>query len=99
MLVPEWRPALAAAHDAALDWLEGLPDRSVGPDVDYDAMYAALSEPMPEAGVPAERVISELAATLKPGLMAFNHGRFFGWVIGGAMPAGVAADWLVAAWD
>jgi glutamate/tyrosine decarboxylase-like PLP-dependent enzyme len=62
-------------------------------------MYAALSEPMPEAGVPAERVISELAATLKPGLMAFNHGRFFGWVIGGAMPAGVAADWLVAAWD
>lgn len=99
MLVPEWRPALAAAHVAALDWLEGLPDRSVTPDADYDAMYAALAEPMPEAGCPPEQVISELAATMKPGLMAFNHGRFFGWVIGGSMPAGVAADWLVAAWD
>jgi len=99
MRVPEWRPALTVAHDAALDWLEQLPERSVRPDVDYDAMYAALSEPMPEAGLPAEQVISELAATLKPGLMAMNHGRFFGWVIGGAMPAGVAADWLVAAWD
>jgi glutamate/tyrosine decarboxylase-like PLP-dependent enzyme len=82
-----------------VDWLEKLPERSVGPGLDYDAMYAALTEPMPEEGLPAEQVISELAATMEPGLMAFNHGRFFGWVIGGAMPAGVAADWLVAAWD
>jgi glutamate/tyrosine decarboxylase-like PLP-dependent enzyme len=96
---PDWRPALAAAHDAALDWLEHRSERPVRPDVDYDAMYAALAEPMPQKGLPAEQVVAELAATLKPGLMAFNHGRFFGWVIGGAMPAGVAADWLVAAWD
>ena len=99
MRVPEWRPALAAAHQAALDWLEGLPDRPVGPDDDYEAMYAAFAGPVPEAGTPPEQVISELAATMKPGLMAFNHGRFFGYVIGGATPAGVAADWLVAAWD
>jgi len=99
MRVPEWRPALTAAHDAALDWLEHLSERSVRPDVDYDAMYEALAEPMPEEGLPPEQVISELAAAVKPGLMAMNHGRFFGWVIGGAMPAGVAADWLVAAWD
>lgn len=99
MRVPEWRPALTAAHDAALDWLEHLAERSVRPDVDYDAMYEALAEPMPEEGLPPEQVISELAAAVKPGLMAMNHGRFFGWVIGGAMPAGVAADWLVAAWD
>lgn len=99
MRVPEWRPALTAAHDAALDWLEHLSERSVRPDVDYEAMYSALAGPMPEDGLPPEQVISELAATIKPGLMAFNHGRFFGYVIGGSMPAGVAADWLVAAWD
>ncbi len=99
MRVPDWRPALTAAHDAALDWLEHLDERSVRPDSDYDAMYAALTEPMPETGRAPEQVISELAATVKPGLMAMNHGRFFGWVIGGATPAGVAADWLVAAWD
>ncbi|HET7723061.1 MAG TPA: pyridoxal-dependent decarboxylase [Propionibacteriaceae bacterium] len=99
MRVPEWRPALTVAHDAALDWLEHLDERSVRPDVDYDTMYAALAGPMPEGGTPAEQVIADLARTVKPGLMAMNHGRFFGWVIGGATPAGVAADWLVAAWD
>jgi glutamate/tyrosine decarboxylase-like PLP-dependent enzyme len=99
MRVPDWRPALTAAHEAALDWLEHLDERPVRPDADYDTMHAALAEPMPETGLPPEQVIAELAATVKPGLIAMNHGRFFGWVIGGATPAGVAADWLVAAWD
>lgn len=99
MRVPEWRPALAAAHEAALEWLEGLAERPVRPDVDYDAMLEVLSEPMPEAGLPADQVIRELDKAVRPGLMAFNHGRFFGWVIGGATPAGIAADWLVTAWD
>lgn len=99
MRVPEWRPALAAAHDAALDWLEHLPERPVRPEADYTALFAALDEPMPETGMPADAVIRELDRTVRPGLMAMNHARFFGWVIGGAQPAGIAADWLVAAWD
>jgi glutamate/tyrosine decarboxylase-like PLP-dependent enzyme len=28
-----------------------------------------------------------------------QSGRFFGWVIGGTLPAAMAADWLVTAWD
>jgi len=99
MRVPEWRPALTAAHDAALEWLESLAERPVRPEVDYDAVYAVLHEPLPEAGLPADQVIAELDAAVRPGLMAMNHGRFFGYVIGGSTPAGVAADWLVAAWD
>jgi glutamate/tyrosine decarboxylase-like PLP-dependent enzyme len=31
--------------------------------------------------------------------MAMDSGRFFGFVIGGALPAALAADWLVTAWD
>ena len=33
------------------------------------------------------------------GLMGMDSGRFFGFVIGGALPAALAADWLVTAWD
>lgn len=31
--------------------------------------------------------------------MAGPSGRFFGWVMGGTLPASLAADWLVSAWD
>jgi glutamate/tyrosine decarboxylase-like PLP-dependent enzyme len=99
MRVTDWRPALNAAHDAALDWLEHLAERPVGPTRDYAEILEALREPLPEIGVPAEDVIRALDESVRGGLMAFNHGRFFGWVIGGAMPVGVAADWLVTAWD
>jgi glutamate/tyrosine decarboxylase-like PLP-dependent enzyme len=44
-------------------------------------------------------VIKSLAETAEPGLMAMGSGRFFGWVIGGTVPAALAADWLISAWD
>ncbi len=44
-------------------------------------------------------MVDLLAAVAEPGLMAMPSGRFFGWVIGGTLPAALAADWLVSAWD
>jgi glutamate/tyrosine decarboxylase-like PLP-dependent enzyme len=49
--------------------------------------------------VPAEQVIDDLVRDAGGGIMASGSGRFFGWVIGGALPAALAADWLTAAWD
>ncbi len=49
--------------------------------------------------MPAAEVVDYLAAKAEPGLMAMPSGRFFGWVIGGTLPAALAADWLVSAWD
>ncbi len=46
-----------------------------------------------------EDVVELLATLAEPGLMAMQSGRFFGWVIGGTLPAALAADWLVSAWD
>ena len=44
-------------------------------------------------------LVDELAAAAEPGLTAMGSGRYFGFVIGGALPASLAADWLVSAWD
>ena len=44
-------------------------------------------------------MIDRLAEVAEPGLMAMGSGRFFGWVLGGVLPAALGADWLVSAWD
>jgi glutamate/tyrosine decarboxylase-like PLP-dependent enzyme len=99
MTHPDWNGALEAAHRAALRWLESLEKRPVRPEVGLAEMAARFEAPLPVEPTNPVRVIEELVATAEPGLMAMNSPRFHGWVIGGATPAGVAADWLVAAWD
>jgi len=91
--------ALAAAAAAARAWLDGLPDRPVAPAADARAMLAAFSEPVPEEGADPADVVADLVRRAEPGLMATGSGRFHGWVIGGALPAAIGADWLVSAWD
>src|SRR6187200_1051070 len=97
---PVFEVPLARAHDHALAWLHSLGDRSVSPRSDADAVAAALGpELLPEGPTPAEEVVDLLATSCEPGLVAMPSGRFFGFVIGGAQPAALAADWLVSAWD
>ena len=83
----------------AADFYETLPERPVYPRATVAELHAALSAPLPEHGLPARTVISELAAAADPGIVAEAGGRYFGFVIGGAVPASIAADWLTSTWD
>jgi len=83
----------------AADFYETLPDRPVYPRASVAELQAALSAPLPEHGLPARTVIAELAAAVDPGLVAEASGRYFGFVVGGALPASIAADWLTSTWD
>jgi len=60
---------------------------------------AALGLDLPDGPTEPAEVIDLLARTVEPGLTAMPSGRFFGFVIGGTHPAGIAADWLTSAWD
>jgi glutamate/tyrosine decarboxylase-like PLP-dependent enzyme len=71
----------------------------VGPTATADELVQVFGGPLPDSGLDPGEVISLLAAGAEPGLMASGSGRFYGWVMGGTLPAALAADWLVSAWD
>jgi glutamate/tyrosine decarboxylase-like PLP-dependent enzyme len=85
--------------ELAAGYVESLGERPVFPRVDPDELREVLGGPLPEEPVPADEVVEELAAAAEPGLVAMGSGRYFGFVIGGALPAALAADWLTTAWD
>jgi glutamate/tyrosine decarboxylase-like PLP-dependent enzyme len=94
-----YEPALARAVEHASSWLASLADRPIGPTATADELFAAFGRDFPDGPTPPEDVIDELARLAEPGLMAIPSGRFFGWVMGGTLPAALGADWLVSAWD
>src|SRR5688500_15518362 len=88
---------LAAAH--AHRWLESIPTRRAPATGPAEGAAPRPGARLPAAGVPPTEVLARLVAAVEPGLMATASGRFYGWVMGAALPAAIAADWLVAAWD
>jgi len=91
--------ALDAAVQAARTYLAGLPNRPVGARASLEELRAALGGPLPEAGLDAVRVVTELARHADGGIIASAGPRYFGFVVGGSLPAALATDWLVSAWD
>ncbi|WP_117211998.1 pyridoxal phosphate-dependent decarboxylase family protein [Allorhizocola rhizosphaerae] len=91
--------ALGRAVAHARQWLGTLPDRPVPPRASADELLPGLGGELPAGPTDPAEVVDLLAELVEPGLMAMPSGRFFGWVIGGTLPAAMAADWLVSAWD
>lgn len=84
---------------AAQLYLAHLETQSVAPVSPVAVVRRALTKALGDTGLPPEQVISDLISDTSGGLLASTSGRFFGWVIGGALPVAIAADWLTAVWD
>src|SRR6266536_1854677 len=90
---------LHRAAEQALEYRRSLADRPVATPADAAAIRAAFGGPLPQASTAPEKVLDELVAAAEGGLVATAGPRFFGFVIGGALPAATAADILTAGWD
>lgn len=94
-----FRPALEHALSHSLAHLESLAHSPVAASASLHTLRERLLKPLNSETLAAEQVIDELVADTAGGIMGNAGGRFFGWVIGGALPAALAADWLTGAWD
>ena len=94
------RDLLNAAAGHAADFLETLPAGRVGADeLDADALRAGLAVALADGPTDPHAVLDELVAAATPGIVRSQSPRYFGYVIGGALPAALAADVVAAGWD
>ena len=67
--------------------------------LDVDALRAGLAIPLPDGPTDPRLVLDELVAAATPGIVRSQSPRYFGYVIGGALPAAMAADVVAVGWD
>ena len=83
----------------AVDFLDGLDQRPVRPTATRDELRRRLGAPLDDRGIDPTQVIDDLVAATLGGHLGSASGRTFAWVMGGALPSALAADWLVSTWD
>ena len=93
------RDLLIRTAEIAADWLQSQDRRPVAESATVDELRSRLGGPLPRGPVDPLAVVEDLARAAEPGLVAIPSGRYFGFVIGGGLPAALAADWLTSAWD
>ncbi len=96
---PDYAPLLDGTLKLALDYLGRLPRAPVAAASTLEELRARLDRPLPREGSDPSAVVARLAEDVAAGLAGSAGGRFFGWVIGGSVPAALAADWLTSTWD
>jgi glutamate/tyrosine decarboxylase-like PLP-dependent enzyme len=93
------RRALERAAELGIAYVESVPGRPVEPEASLEELRETLDLPLPEEPTDGATVLEELARDVDPGLAQMGSGRYFGFVIGGSLPAALGADWLTSAWD
>src|SRR5436190_12447796 len=95
----QYQYLLSDAARRALKYLEHVGGRRVFPSREALDDLARLGGPMPQQPEDPLAVLKLLDEAGSPATVATAAGRYFGFVVGGALPVTVAAHWLAGAWD
>lgn len=87
------------SFELASRYTEELDSRTVVPTPEALSRLSEFHGPLPSDGTNPEQVIKELDRVGSPATVATTGGRYFGFVVGGALPVAIAAQWLATAWD
>jgi len=90
---------LREVAELSIEYSKGINDRRVAPASEDLAGLDAFHEAFPTDGCEPMKVIAELDRYGAPATVATTGGRYFGFVIGGTLPAALGASWLANTWD
>lgn len=89
---------LKLASDCAIRYSSEIKNRNVAPTTGAAAALGHLREKFPESQTSPRSVVELLDEVGSPATSAMTGGRYFGFVIGGILPAALGANWLAGAW-
>ena len=90
---------LRDAAERAITYRKNIQNRKVAPSEDAIKNLREFDIPLPDEPFDEKEVLELLDRTGSPATIGISGPRFFGFVIGGSLPAALAANWLSAAWD
>jgi glutamate/tyrosine decarboxylase-like PLP-dependent enzyme len=90
---------LADTAARATRYINEIDHRPVAPSAENIARLQALVGAVPENPCDPAEILALLDDVGSPATVATTGGRYFGFVIGGTLPAALAANWLAGAWD
>ena len=93
------KPLLTDAAQRSARYLDSLQERSVAPSKDGVHDLAKFDLELQDHPMDPDAVLRELDEIGSPATMGIAGPRFFGFVMGGSLPAALAADFMTSAWD
>ena len=97
MDVSEFREVGHRVVDLLSQYLDGIEERPVFPDVEPGALNRLFAEPMPQDGIPSDDVLREIEEKLLPYCTHVGHPGYFGLITPSPNLMGILADFICSA--